>query len=369
MYTALDGRLFLGVLPCCWAWPPPSRSSSAPRPSPSPGQRRRLLGLAGVGRHRPRHLRLRRRPVRHRRGRGRPLRRCADRRDRRPRGGHGLGGHHDPDAAGAGHEPAPAPLFSWSMLVGGTVWLLVLPVVAAGLLLAYVDLRGSDGFLGGPAGLYNRIAWLFWQPALRRGGARWASSPTSCRCAAAAPAPQGRHGAARPGRCPRLRGVGPVGRLLDGGTPAPWLQDGPWNVVSYLAVIPVVGLLLLWTATLGTGRVRLGTLIVAVFAGLLVFLGVAGGVATAIESLDLDGTTWMTAQALLVCWAPHRWPAWPASRSGRPSSTASSCPTRWSGSAPRSCPRGPGGRRPARRRRIAGPAASGRRQLRRGRQR
>src|ERR671910_516070 len=58
------------------------------------------------------------------------------------------------------------PLFSWSMLVGGSVWLLTLPVLAAGLLLAYLDLEYGDGFLGGPRALYDRIAWLFWQPTL-----------------------------------------------------------------------------------------------------------------------------------------------------------------------------------------------------------
>ena len=197
-----------------------------------------------------------------------------------------------------------APLFSWSMLVGGTVWLLVLPVVAAGLLLAYVDLRYGDGFLGGPAGLYNRISWPFWQPTLYV-----VAVPALGILADVVPVfarrRHQRHKAAMVllGLAAAL-GFGAwaqLGASIDGGTPTPWLQDGPWNIVSYLAVIPVVGLLLLWTATLGTGRVRLGTpLILAVFSGLLVFLGVAAGVATAIESLDLDGTTWMTAQALLV---------------------------------------------------------------------
>jgi cytochrome c oxidase subunit I len=197
-----------------------------------------------------------------------------------------------------------APLFSWSMLVGGTVWLLVLPVLAAGLLLAYVDLRYGDGFLGGAAGLYNRIAWLFWQPTLYV-----VAVPALGIIADIVPVfarrRHQRHRAAMVllGLAAAL-GFGAwaqLGASIDGGTPAPWLQDGVWNAVGFLAVIPVVGLLLLWTATLATGRVRLGTpLILAVFSGLLVFLGVAGGVATAIESLDLDGTTWMTAQALLV---------------------------------------------------------------------
>ena len=58
------------------------------------------------------------------------------------------------------------PLFSWSVLVGGSVWLLTLPVLGAMLLITYLDLRYGQQFLGGSAGVYNRIAWLFWQPTL-----------------------------------------------------------------------------------------------------------------------------------------------------------------------------------------------------------
>jgi heme/copper-type cytochrome/quinol oxidase subunit 1 len=197
-----------------------------------------------------------------------------------------------------------APLFSWSMLVGGTVWLLTLPVLAGGLLLSYLDLRYGSGFLGGAAGLYQRIAWLFWQPTLYV-----FAVPALGVIADIVPVFAGRrhqrHRAAMVllGLSAAL-GFGAwaqLGTTLDGAATAPWLHDGPWNVVSYLAVVPVLGLLLLWTATLGAGRVRLGTpLVLAVLAGLLVFLGTAAGVATAIEALDLDGTTWMTAQALLV---------------------------------------------------------------------
>jgi heme/copper-type cytochrome/quinol oxidase subunit 1 len=197
-----------------------------------------------------------------------------------------------------------APLFSWSMLVGGTVWLLSLPVLAAGLLLAYLDLEYGDGFLGGPGGLYNRIAWLFWQPTLYV-----FAVPALGVIADIVPVfAQRRHQRHRTamgllGLAAAL-GFGAWAQLgvdLDGAPTAPWLHDGPWIVASFLAIVPVLGLLLLWTGTLALGRVRLSTpLILAVFAGLLVFLGTAAGAATAIESADLDGTTWMTAQSLLV---------------------------------------------------------------------
>ena len=58
------------------------------------------------------------------------------------------------------------PLFSWSMLVAAVVWSLTLPVLAALMVLAWVDLRQGQRFLGGPGGIYDRIAWVFWQPTL-----------------------------------------------------------------------------------------------------------------------------------------------------------------------------------------------------------
>jgi heme/copper-type cytochrome/quinol oxidase subunit 1 len=93
-----------------------------------------------------------------------------------------------------------------------------------------------------------------------------------------------------------------LGATADGSaTPAPWLYDGPWVVVGVLAVLPVLGLLGLWTGTLAKGRVKLSTpLVLAQFGGLLILLGVAAGVATVIEDLELAPTTWATAQTVLV---------------------------------------------------------------------
>jgi heme/copper-type cytochrome/quinol oxidase subunit 1 len=197
-----------------------------------------------------------------------------------------------------------APLFSWSMLVGGTGWLLTLPVLAGMLLLTYIDLRYGQQFMGGSAGVYNRIAWLFWQPTLYL-----VAVPALGIVADVVPVFAQRrhqsHGAAMflLGLSAAL-GVGAwaqTGVTIDGGVTAPWLQDGPWNVVSFLAIVPVLGLFGLWNLTLMKGKVKLGTpLILAQLGALAVLIGVVAGGATAIESLDLDGTTWMTAQAVLV---------------------------------------------------------------------
>ncbi|MBN2623487.1 MAG: cbb3-type cytochrome c oxidase subunit I [Acidimicrobiales bacterium] len=197
------------------------------------------------------------------------------------------------------------PLFSWSMLVGGSVWLLTLPVLAGVLLVTYLDLRYGEQFLGGSGGVWNRVAWTLWQPTLyvvavpalgiiadivpvfaRRRHQRHRSAMFLIGLAAAL-------------------GFGAwaqLGATIDGSdAPAVWINEAPWQAVGFLAVVPVLGLLGLWTGTLGRGKVKLGTpLILAGMGGLLVFLGVAAGAATVIGELDLSGTTWMTGQTTLV---------------------------------------------------------------------
>lgn len=198
-----------------------------------------------------------------------------------------------------------APLFSWSMLVGGTVWLLTLPVLAGMLLLSYVDLRYGQQFMGGSAGVYNHVSWLFWQPTLYVFAVP-ALGIISDIVPVFARRRHQRHRAAMV-----LLGLAAalwfgawvqLGVSIDGRrSPAPWLHLNEWVAVGFIALVPVLGLLGLWTLTLVTGRVRLGTpLILAVFSGLLILLGIAGGAATVIRSLDLVDTTWMTAQAEIV---------------------------------------------------------------------
>jgi heme/copper-type cytochrome/quinol oxidase subunit 1 len=197
-----------------------------------------------------------------------------------------------------------APLFSWSVLVGGTGWLLTLPVLAAMLLLTYIDLRYGQQFLGGTSGVYNRISWLFWQPTLYLVAVP-ALGIVSDVVPVFAQRRLQRHGAAMflLGLAAAL-GVGAwaqTGVTIDGGTTAPWLHEGPWIAVSFLAIVPVLGLFGLWNLTMLKGKVKVGTpLILAQLGALLVLVGVAAGGATAIEALDLDGTTWMTGQAVVL---------------------------------------------------------------------
>ena len=198
------------------------------------------------------------------------------------------------------------PLFSWSMVVAGTIWTLTLPVVAAMMLLTYVDLRYGQQFLGGANGVYDRLVWTFWQPTVYA-----FAVPALGIIADIVPVfAQRRHRKHRVAMfliglfgALSFGAYAQLGATIDGGgrPPTDWLYDGPWIVVSFVAVVPVLGLLGLWTTTLGLGRPRLrGPLLLALPAGLLVLLGVAAGLGTSVEDLDVAGTTWMTGQANAV---------------------------------------------------------------------
>jgi len=57
------------------------------------------------------------------------------------------------------------PLFSWTLLVAGTFWLLTLPVLAANAVLAYVDLRGRTAVrFGAEEAIWEQLSWAFSHP-------------------------------------------------------------------------------------------------------------------------------------------------------------------------------------------------------------
>ncbi len=57
------------------------------------------------------------------------------------------------------------PLFSWSMLVAGGIWLLSLPVWLANLAIAWGDFRGTDAQLFGRVEeIWEQVGWLWSQP-------------------------------------------------------------------------------------------------------------------------------------------------------------------------------------------------------------
>jgi heme/copper-type cytochrome/quinol oxidase subunit 1 len=204
------------------------------------------------------------------------------------------------------------PLFAWSMLVAGAVWLLTLPMLGGLLVLFYVDFTYGPQLFGGASDIYNQIRWVFWQPTLYAfaipalgiiGDVVPVFAQRRHYRHATAMALIAAFGALSFGAWAQL---GPLSQRVSEGDPEaggliPWLHDAPWILVSVAVVLPLAGLLGLWAITLWQGRPRVsGPLLATLGAGLLLLVGVLAGVGTVVEDLEVAGTTWMSAQAYAV---------------------------------------------------------------------
>jgi heme/copper-type cytochrome/quinol oxidase subunit 1 len=208
---------------------------------------------------------------------------------------------------------ARTPLFAWSTLVAGAVWIISLPVLAGTMVLAYVDVRygGTGGFFGGgESTLYARIAWAFGTPAVYAFaipalGVAGSVVPEFART---------RHQQHR-----IAQGlIGAFGAFSVGawalpgyGQDAfPWLYEAPWVAVSIIVLVPLLGLFGLWALTVRQGRVALASpLLFAGAAAVMLLVGVLAGAVQAVEPIktlvdgegtSLYGTTWSTSVASYV---------------------------------------------------------------------
>lgn len=221
-----------------------------------------------------------------------------------------------------------APLFAWSTLVAGAVWLVTLPILAGVTVLSYLDVR-YDGVLGGDSlSVYAHIAWVFGTP-----GVYAFAIPALGLIASVVPVfAQTRHQQHRVA----LGLIGLFGALSVGAwtmpafgpaVTAPWLYKAPWVVVSFAVLLPVLGLLGLWAATVQRGKVVVSSpLLFGVAAAFMLLTGVAAGAVQAVRPIktlvdgpgtSLYGTAWsssVTSYVLLaaaialfggiVYWAP-----------------------------------------------------------------
>ena len=194
-----------------------------------------------------------------------------------------------------------APLFAWSTLVAGGVWVLTLPVLVGMLAISYLDVR-YGGFLSGADGaVWGRLSWVFGTPAVYA-----FAIPVLGFVGSVVPVVfQTRHQMYRVA----LGLIGAFGVLsvgawtlptLSGATP--WLYEGPWVVVSIVAIVPVLGLVGLWALTARQGRLAFSSpLLFAVVATLLLLIAAAAGAVQAIKPIEtsvdgpgvpLHGTSW-----------------------------------------------------------------------------
>ncbi len=58
------------------------------------------------------------------------------------------------------------PLFAWSVLAAGTIWLLSLPVLVGGIVLLWLDVRYGVGLLTSGGGIYGDLVWALLPPQL-----------------------------------------------------------------------------------------------------------------------------------------------------------------------------------------------------------
>ena len=181
------------------------------------------------------------------------------------------------------------PLFSWSMLVASTLWILTLPVLLGNVVLAYVDFRNGRIEFGLPAAINQQVAWAFWQPqvyayAIPVLGIMSEIVPVAARVR------QQLHEIL-------LVGIGLFGVVAFGAAfQTADLQDNfLYPAIGFVAVLPLLMVLGGWADSLRRGRPTLkgpvGALLLATVAVLMLLAGVVAGAFRVLDPLDLLSTS------------------------------------------------------------------------------
>jgi heme/copper-type cytochrome/quinol oxidase subunit 1 len=169
------------------------------------------------------------------------------------------------------------PLFSWSLLVAGGMWLLAMPVLLANLTLAWVDLRGVDAFdYGQPQSIWAQLSWFMAQPQIFT-VAVVALGVLAEVIATSARQPQRMRGLL-------MTGIGGVGVVSFGAYAQrhfnPGVEGNPLYVVGgLLVVLPMLLVVGGFADTLRRGRIALQAHLVI---GLLAALALLAGAAIAV---------------------------------------------------------------------------------------
>nr|MBA3303327.1 cbb3-type cytochrome c oxidase subunit I [Acidimicrobiia bacterium] len=206
-----------------------------------------------------------------------------------------------------------APLFTWSLLVGGGLTLLAAPVLVARLIEIFVAHHYGDLF---PLGSYDGIAWFWSVPqvyalAVPAAGVALEIVPvlgrSRLRLHAAGIFVLGATG---------VLGVGMFARDPE------TFDDLLYVAMGVMALLPALALVGLLADTLRRGTFVLrAPLLLALGAAVHLALGALAGAALVIEPLELQGTVWEAAQvhytlyggallgafAALWYWAPKLW--------------------------------------------------------------
>jgi cytochrome o ubiquinol oxidase subunit 1 len=191
------------------------------------------------------------------------------------------------------------PLFAWSVLTGGTVWILSLPVLIGTLALIYVDHRyGQKSFGLNSPEMFDRVAWALRQPEL------YAFAAPGLGFIADVVPVAARH---RPRRRQVSMGAIAAFSVLGFGAFAQAtiyhrvnISPVAWGM-AILAIFPVLALLGGLADTLKNGRPRIiSPLVFAIGSALLLLLAVLAGATDSIQRFDLQGTLFELGHANLT---------------------------------------------------------------------
>lgn len=190
------------------------------------------------------------------------------------------------------------PLFSFSMLVAGSIWILTLPVAIGNLVVIYLDHRYAQALFGLDAAILGQLSWLVTQPQLYAiaipvlgivGDVVPVFARARQRFYGVAQLAIGVFGALAIGSWAQL---GAAGRTLDANDV--WgIADDPLYVgVAVLIILPVLMTLALTGETLRGGVTAGAPVFGALAAGLVLLAATAAGAVHVVEPLELVGTTW-----------------------------------------------------------------------------
>ena len=198
------------------------------------------------------------------------------------------------------------PFLSWTTLVAGTVWLGMLPVLAANAVLAYVDLRGRPAVrFGAEDAIWEQLSWMFTHPAIYVLALPALGIALDVLARAT--------GVTQSNRDVLLVATAAFGFLSFGAfaqtffdTPGTPIREEALSVVAAFAIVPVALAILGGVAdTLRRGASNLGSkppadAVVALLAVLLVVVGTVVGAVHVIAPLELLGTAVEGANFTLV---------------------------------------------------------------------
>ncbi|MCB1014856.1 MAG: cbb3-type cytochrome c oxidase subunit I, partial [Acidimicrobiales bacterium] len=190
------------------------------------------------------------------------------------------------------------PLFSWSMLVATSLWILSLPVLAANLLLVGIDHRYGQQLFGTDADVWAQVAWAFHQPQIYVVAIPVFGVVLDVVATASGARPRFRQAA--------MVVTGLFGVLAFGAWMQPFFNaealDDLWFIgVAWVSLLTVLGLLLLVGETVGRNRPKLSGPLALAVVSFLLLLGatVAGGFAV-LDVLELWDTAFVAGQMHLT---------------------------------------------------------------------